>query len=79
MTFHLRGDSWVCSFVEKDAKTPVGRARVFGSPEKIRVLIARTPTRLDQAAKQSLEHAFAKGRGGIFLDLNDDQYRKLKG
>jgi hypothetical protein len=40
-------------------------------------LIAHTPSRLDQAGKQAVEHAIAGGRGGLFLDLTADQYLKL--
>ena len=79
LSFHNRGAGWVCTFLEPDAKTPVGRMREFGSPDKIRDMIARTPTKQDQAAKQSLEYAIETGRGGVFLDLTAEQYRKLKG
>ena len=56
MTFFLRG-SWVCGFLEPDLTTPVCRRRMFGAVEKLRELIARTPTRLDQADKQAFEYA----------------------
>ena len=78
VTFFLRGDVWVCSFMEPDLKTPIGRSRAFGSEHKLRELIARTPTRFDLAGKQALEHAFAGGRGGLYLKLTGEQYWKLK-
>lgn len=79
MTFFVRGDGWVCSFVEADLKTPIGRIRQFGSADKLRELIARTPTRFDLAGKQALAHAIEGGRGGLYLELTGEQYRKLKG
>lgn len=78
LTFFERGDGWVCSFVETDLKTPIGRIRQFGSADKLLDLIGRTPTRFDLAGKQALEHALAQGRGGLFLQLTEDQYQKLK-
>jgi hypothetical protein len=61
VTFFERGDGWVCSFVEADLKTGVGRIRHFGTADKVRDLIARTPTRFDLAGMQALEHAFERG------------------
>jgi hypothetical protein len=77
MSFFAR-QGWVCGFLEEDCKTPVGRGRVFATEDKIRELIARTPTRMDQAAKEALEYAFKLGRGGVWLELTGEQYRKLK-
>jgi hypothetical protein len=78
LTFFLRDGGWVCSFVEEDARTPVGRMRQFAGSDKLRELIARTPTRLDSAARQALEYAIAQGRGGLFLELTALQYSRLK-
>jgi hypothetical protein len=78
LTFFRRGDGWVCSFVEAELKTPVGRIRQFGSADKLRQLIARTPTRFDLAGKQALEHALERQRGGVYLELTREQYRRLK-
>lgn len=78
VTFFLSGGGWVCSFTETDLKTPTGRSRTFGSEDKLRELIVRTPTRFDLAGKQALEHAFAGGRGGLYLELTGEQYRKLR-
>ena len=42
-------------------------------------MVARTPTKLIQEDKQALEYAISTGRGGLYLDLTETQYRKLKG
>lgn len=84
MTFFARGgpgihdETWVVSFLEADLRTPIGRIRKFGSADKLRELIARTPTRFDLAGKQALEVAFSGGRGGVYLELSQDQYQKLR-
>jgi len=70
-------DVWMCSFLETDLKTPIGRIRKF-SEENLRELIARTPTRFDLPGKQALDSAFGNGFGGVFLDLTAAQYQKLK-
>lgn len=57
---------------------PVGRIRHFGSEDKLRELIVRTPTRFDLAGKQALDHAFQGGHGGVYLELTAEQYMKLK-
>jgi hypothetical protein len=49
---------------EPDLKTPVGRIRQLGSIDKGRELIARTPTTLDLAARQAIEHAITQGAVG---------------
>jgi len=77
MTF-FHNDGWVVQFLEPDMKTPVGRIRRLCDVSKVRELIDRTPTKLDLAAKQALEQAISIRRGGMFLELTGDQYRKLK-
>lgn len=77
-TFFHR-DGWCVQFLEPDLKTSVCRMRNFGSPDKIREMVARTPTKLMQEDKQALEYAISTGRGGLYLDLTEAQYRKLRG
>lgn len=59
-------------------ETPVCRMRNFAWPDKIRELIARTSTKLNLGDKQGLDCGISNGRGGIYLDLTAEQYRKLK-
>jgi hypothetical protein len=74
----LPGGQWIVSFLEPDCVTPIGRIRRFASEDKVREIIARTRTPLDLATRHALDLAFAKGRGGIFLTLTGEQYRKLR-
>lgn len=78
MSFFCRGQ-WVCGFLEPDLKTPVCRSHCFDTEDKLRELIARTPTKMNLEARNMLDHAIANGRGGLYLDLTHEQYRKLKG
>jgi len=78
MTF-FHNDGWVVQFMEPDLKTPVGQIRTFGDVDKVRQLIDRTPTSMNLEARNMLEHAISIGRGGMYLELTGEQYRKLKG
>jgi hypothetical protein len=77
MSFFCRGE-WVCGFLEIDLKTPVCRRRTFASVNKIRELIDRTPTKMNLEDRSMLEHDIEKGRGGLYLDVTEEQYEKLK-
>ena len=79
VNFFLRGGYWFCSFLQPDLKTPVCRGRSFASAEKVRELIAKTPTRMMSEDKQALEFALEAGRGGIWLDVTTEQYARLQG
>lgn len=76
-TFFHR-DGWCVQWLEQDLKTPVCRMRNFASSDKIREMVARTPTKLMQDDKQALEYAISTGRGGLYLDLTEAQYKRLK-
>ena len=59
-------------------KTPLPRKLTFTDPEKIRELARRGGAWRDSESRQVLEHAIETGRGGIYLRLTPDQYRKLR-
>jgi hypothetical protein len=46
-------------------------------PQKLHDLGQRGNGLHDLAAKQALESAISNGRGGLFLKLTDEQYKKL--
>lgn len=77
MSFVQR-NGWACGFLEPDCKMPVYRMKTFATEDKVRELIARTPTRMDQASKQAVEHTFLIGRGGVWLELTAEQYAKTR-
>jgi hypothetical protein len=77
MTF-FESHGWIVQFLEPDLKTPIGRIRKFNHADRVTELIGRTPTSMNLEARNMLEHALAGGRGGMYLDLTGEQYRKLK-
>jgi hypothetical protein len=77
MTFFQR-QGWYCQFLEADLKTPLPRTFTFADPDKIRELPGRGEAIATLEAKQSMEGAIEVGRGGVFLRLTPDQYRKVQ-
>ena len=77
MHFMLR-QGWYCQFVEEDLKTPLPRKFTFDDPAKVIELAARGGYILNLEGRQALDHAIDQGRGGIWLELTEEQYAKLK-
>jgi hypothetical protein len=77
MTFFSRG-GWQVQFCEADLKTPLPRTFTFKDPEKIRELARRGEAWGTSEARQMLEHEIETGRGGCYLRLTPEQYRKLR-
>jgi hypothetical protein len=66
------------SFLEPDLKTALPRKFKFADPEKIRDLARRGGALDTLEATQVLEQAIRTGRGGLYWNLTEDQYRKLQ-
>jgi hypothetical protein len=77
MTFFYR-KGWQEQFTEADLKTPLPRTFTFADPEKIRELARRAEAWGDSESRQMLEHDIENGRGGCYLRLTPEQYRKLR-
>lgn len=59
-------------------KTPLPRTFTFADPEKIREIARRTEAWGTSESRQMLENAIEVGRGGLYLNLAPDKYRKLR-
>jgi hypothetical protein len=77
MFFMLR-QGWHCQFLEEDLKTPLPRKIAFKEETKLFELAERGGYRMNLEGRQAMEHAIANGRGGIWLELSEEQYAKLK-
>ena len=73
-----RGNAWCISFLEADCKTVLRRKLAFAQPEKIFDLAKRGGAEFGECVRIDLQRGMEKGRGGIWLDLTIEQYRKLK-
>jgi hypothetical protein len=69
---------WQVQFLEADLKTPLPRKLHFTSHDKIIELVERGGGFKDQESRLVLEQGISMGRGGVFLNLTDEQYAKLK-
>jgi hypothetical protein len=76
MSFMLR-DGWRCQFLEQDLKTALPKKLLFKSHEKIREIAERGGCDLSLETRQALDHGIEIGRGGIWLELSQEQYQKL--
>jgi hypothetical protein len=77
MSFMLR-DGWHCQFLEEDLKTSLPRKVTLDSPAKLIEMAERGGSRLNLEGRQALDHGIETGRGGIWLELTDEQYVALK-
>jgi hypothetical protein len=75
---YMQRHGWHCQFLEEDLKTPLPRKLAFLSQDMIFELARRGGANLNLESEQAIRHGIENGRGGIWLNLNDDQYRKLK-
>jgi hypothetical protein len=54
------------------------RTLLLWDPDKIRELARKGEAWGDSEKRQKLEHAIETRRGGVYLRLTPDQYRKLR-
>lgn len=76
--YFFQRSGWQVQFTEVDLKTPLPRKLTFADSEKIRELARRGEAMGTSEARQMLDHAIEKGRGGVYLKLTTEQYAKLK-
>ncbi len=76
MSFMNR-NGWLCQFLEEDLKTLLPRALHFRTEDKVREIARRGGAMLNLETLQAFDHGIEIGRGGVWLELSDEQYRKL--
>jgi hypothetical protein len=69
---------WLCQFLEADLKTPLPRKGTVRDQRKLFEMAERGGVHLSPAGRYSIQRAIEEGRGGIWLELSDEQYAKLK-
>jgi hypothetical protein len=78
MSFMLR-DGWYCQFLEKDLKTALPRKVFLKDVDDVLQMAIRGGARMDTEKRHAFDYAIGMGRGGVWLELTDEQYIKLKG
>jgi hypothetical protein len=76
--YFFKRSGWQVQFLEADLKTSLPRKLTFSDSEKIRELARRGEAWGTSEARQTLEYAIEKGRGGIYLRLTPEQYARLR-
>ena len=76
--YYMYRTSWMCQFLEEDLKTPLPRRYNFRDPEKIREIVRKVGSFADLQDRQALDYGLETGRGGVWLQLNEEQYARLK-
>ena len=76
--YYMYRTSWMCQFLEEDLKTPLPRRYHFQSPEKIRAIVEKVGNFADLQDRQALDYGLETGRGGVWLQLTEEQYKRLK-
>ena len=71
-------NGWHVSFLEPDLKTSLRKHLTLASEEKIVELAERGNADLNLESRAAIQHGIAIGRGGIWLELSDEQYSRLK-
>ncbi len=77
--FFQNRKGWHCQFLEEDLKTPLPRRFTFQSESKVREMAERGGAAMNLDTLHALDHAIEIGRGGVWLELTEDQYGKLLG
>ena len=70
---------WRVVFFDSASKRRLPRELLLEQDDKLYELAQRGRALGNLADKQALETAIQRGKGGLFLKLTDEQYRKLEG
>lgn len=74
----MHRDGWFCQFLEEDLKTSLPRRVTVKSPEKVRQMAERGGSNMNLETRQALDHGIEIGRGGVWLELSEEQYQRLR-
>jgi hypothetical protein len=72
----MRNHGWYCQFREPDLRTSLPRTFPFASEDKLRELVERGGGMVDSETRNMVDHAIDMGRGGVYLNLTDEQYSR---
>ena len=78
MHYMLIPKGWMCQFLEADVRTPLRKKLIFQDPQKIVEMAKKGGADFMSEDRQALEYGINLGRGSLWLNLTEEQYRKLK-
>jgi len=74
----LENGSWFCHFIDEDHRTTLPRTVTFPSSDKLIATSECGGALKCGLQRKLLTRAINKGRGGVILQLTDEQYSRLK-
>jgi hypothetical protein len=77
MSFVQR-EGWHRQFLEADLKAPLPKKLAFLTQDMVIQLARRGGAVPNLQTEQAIRHGIEIGRGGVWLNLSEEQYRKLK-
>ena len=77
MSFSL-SQGWYCQFLEADMRTILPKKLTFASADKVRELAELGGAIANLEKRRTFEHEIIHGRGGVYLNLTQTQYERLK-
>ena len=77
MSFMHR-EGWHCQFLEEDLKTSLPCKVTLDTPTKLIEMAKRGGSNLNLETRQALDHGIEIGRGGVWLELTEEQYARLR-
>jgi hypothetical protein len=77
MSFMHR-EGWHCEFLEEDLTTSLPRKVTLDTPAKLIEMAKRRGSNLNLETRQALHHGNEIGRGGVWLELTEEQYARLR-
>lgn len=76
--YYMFREGWSCQFLEEDLKTPLPRRLHFQDAAKIRTIVEKVGNFANLQDRQALDYGLEIGRGGVWLQLTEEQYGHLK-
>jgi hypothetical protein len=76
--YYMFRENWMCQFLEEDLKTSLPRRLHFKDAEKIRTIVEKVGNFANLQDRQALDYGLAIGRGGVWLQLTEEQYQRLR-
>lgn len=76
--YYILREYWMCQFLEEDLKTPLPGRLHFKSADKVRAIVDKVGNFANLQDRQALDYGLGIGRGGVWLQLTDEQYLRLK-
>lgn len=77
MSFQTQS-GWRCQFLEEDLKTPIPVCLNLVRQERLFEIAEHGGFRLNLEGRQTIQRAIEIGRGGMWLELTEEQYQRLK-